>query len=632
MRLIDVQDYGLIDVNGPDDYPYAILSHTWTTGEVSFDDLKDLDVARAKSGWSKIERTCALAQSHGIRYAWIDTCCIDKSSSAELTEAINTMFQWYKNAFKCYAYLSDLPVSQNGNPASDRAKEQLRADLGRCRWFSRGWTLQELIAPEIVEFYDSGWVYRGTKADLRFEIASITDIAKSVLSNSEELSTIPVARKMSWAARRVTTRPEDAAYCLLGIFGVNLPLIYGEGARAFIRLQEAIAKSTNDLSLFAWSEDEHKPSPQTYYGVFAQTPRQFTSCRQLKLIADPLRHDSHSFTITNRGVEFQTSLKMDYRKGDYLMHLYCRDAAVQRPEGRFGMIAIRLVKTSSGFARHLARRVFVDDDDTTTAASPAVDAPRNWDPFLRPVHVPEVITPAESKRLDRRFNDGFRFKLQAPPGVTCELVTYDPCLQKAGRDPGSLRPSYWDPVMSVFLTEGYEYFTGMLYVTFSSRPKEYFVLLCGLMPRAIPPSTSGNTRSSSEARLDAWLALHPPSPSWSNSGSAPSTSPENAVVDLKELISQKAHMHYPRFLARLGQTMRTSVSDGKVLPNRAVMKYHQRRGGLDEGPEEDLPACYRFVSVSGTTKKTNTERIHEVLITLEEQVDSAETFRLQPGI
>jgi len=154
--------------------------------------------------------------------------------------------------------------------------------------------------------------------------------------------------------------------------------------------------------------------------------------------------------------------------------------------------------------------------------------------------------------------------------------------------------------MSVFLTEGYEYFTGMLYVTFSSRPKEHFVILCALMPRVPPPSTSWNARSSVEGRLDAWLALHP----WlSNGDFVASSHPENAVVDLKELISQKAHMNYPRFLTRLGQRMRTSVSDGKVLPNRAAMKYHQWRDGPSEGPEEALPACYRLVSASATTKK-----------------------------
>ncbi|KLU89729.1 hypothetical protein MAPG_08698 [Magnaporthiopsis poae ATCC 64411] len=620
MWLINVQDYSLLEVNGPDDYPYAILSHTWdAAGEISFHDMTDLNVARAKGGWPKVIQTCALARGHGIAYAWIDTCSINKSNSAELTEAINSMFQWYKKASRCYAYLSDLPASPNGDPTSQRARDQLRADLGRCRWFSRGWTLQELIAPKVVEFYDSGWGYRGTKADLRYEITRITDVDVSVLSNSEELLTVPVARKMSWAAKRVTTRLEDTAYCLLGIFGVNMPLIYGEGAKAFIRLQEVIAQSTNDLSLFAWSEDEEKPSLPSYYGVLARSPQQFASCRRLELIADPLRHDTQFFTITNRGVEFQTSLKMDYANGDYLMHLYCRDAAVQLSKGRSSMIAIRLVKTSSGFARHCAGRISVDDDDTTISS--ANGASRSWDPFMRPVHVPEVITRAESVHLGRRFNEAFRFGVDAPPGVTWEMATHNPSLPRAGRDPASLRPSYWDPAMSVFLTESYQYFTGLLYITFSSRPEEPFAVLCGLMPRGIPLSTSKDVESSSsEAGVNAWLALHPPPCPWWKGGFAPSTHAEYQI-------SQITDMHYPHLVARLGQTVRAMLSGGEALPSKAMMKY-RKKGGPEEGSEVALPACYRLVSISGKTKKTGTERIHDVLISLREQIGPAEASRL----
>ncbi|KAK0701229.1 heterokaryon incompatibility protein-domain-containing protein, partial [Lasiosphaeris hirsuta] len=262
--------------------PYAILSHTWEkAGEVTFDDMRDPQVAMAKSGWTKIERTCALAGDQGIPFVWIDTCCIDKSSSAELTKAINSMYAWYKKARVCYTYLGDLPDSPNGDPKSRSARHQLQADLGRCRWFNRGWTLQELIAPRVVEFYDCSWTMRGTKALLCSEISCITDIDMEVLSNKTHLSTIPVARKMSWAARRQTTRVEDIAYSLLGIFDVNLPLIYGEGKKAFIRLQEAIAHSTNDLSLFAWSEDKRNANRQSYYGALAQSPQQFALCRQI---------------------------------------------------------------------------------------------------------------------------------------------------------------------------------------------------------------------------------------------------------------------------------------------------------------------------------------------------------------
>ncbi|KAK4038396.1 heterokaryon incompatibility protein-domain-containing protein [Parachaetomium inaequale] len=212
MRLVNVQDYSLVEVDGPGSNQYAILSHTWNgTGEVTLDDMRDLAAAQAKCEWPKVQQTCALARSQGIPFVWIDTCCIDKSSSAELTEAINSMFEWYKKAKTCYAYLSDLAESPTGGPESDRGRQQLHADLGACRWFTRGWTLQELIAPREVEFYDKSWTMRGTKAFLQSDVASITNINESVLSDSDKLSIIPVACKMSWAAKRHTTRVEDIA-------------------------------------------------------------------------------------------------------------------------------------------------------------------------------------------------------------------------------------------------------------------------------------------------------------------------------------------------------------------------------------------------------------------------------------
>lgn len=184
--------------------------------------------------------TCRLARQRDLSYAWIDTCCIDKSSSAELTEAINSMFNWYKKSAICFAFLSDLSASED---------EVQKNEFWRCRWFTRGWTLQELIAPEKVEFYDQRWQWSGTKKSLQRKLSAITGIDLEILEDSNLLSTIPVARRMSWASRRKTSRVEDRAYSLLGLFDVNVPLIYGEGPKAFIRLQEEIMKQKNDLSL-----------------------------------------------------------------------------------------------------------------------------------------------------------------------------------------------------------------------------------------------------------------------------------------------------------------------------------------------------------------------------------------------
>ncbi|KAI9773659.1 MAG: hypothetical protein M1840_006933 [Geoglossum simile] len=210
----------------------------------------------SREGFAKIKHMCDLTLEHGLGYAWVDTCCIDKSSSAELTESINSMFQWYRNAAECYVYLEDLPPHA---PTGDR--------LTSCRWFSRGWTLQELLAPEKVKFYDMAWNYRGSKLDLIYAISQSTGIPSGVLQGHDALASCSVAKRMSWAAHRQTMRVEDMSYCLMGIFDVNMPLIYGEGAKAFRRLQEEIIKRNNDLSIFAWNTPQSRE--QQFLSPFA---------------------------------------------------------------------------------------------------------------------------------------------------------------------------------------------------------------------------------------------------------------------------------------------------------------------------------------------------------------------------
>ncbi|ENH68009.1 Vegetative incompatibility protein HET-E-1 [Fusarium oxysporum f. sp. cubense race 1] len=253
--------------------PYAILSHTWGEDEVTFEDMID-GQEKEKKGYIKIVNTCRLAKERGILYAWVDTCCVDKRSSAELAEAINSMFNWYTFSAVCFAHLEDLDVHRG--PQDDELD-----GLSSCRWFTRGWTLQELIASQKLEFYDSRWNYRGTKAQLRTEISDITGIDVEVLDNNAKLETIPVARRMSWAADRETTRIEDLAYCLLGIFGVNMPMLYGEGIKAFGRLQEEIIKETTDLSIFAWKVD----SRQRFRGILARSPHEFAHWPQIRDIS-----------------------------------------------------------------------------------------------------------------------------------------------------------------------------------------------------------------------------------------------------------------------------------------------------------------------------------------------------------
>jgi hypothetical protein len=276
---------------------YAILSHTWEGEEVAFQGLDrhhpgNLNLPKrllrqhiyntTPKGYHKIWETCFRARKHGFQYAWIDTCCINKDSSAELTESINSMFQWYQNAEKCYVFLSDLPLETSAEEG-----------FPKCKWFTRGWTLQELIAPKKVLFYNQAWKCVGTKTDFCNLISKITNIDKEVLDGTDPAWVFSTATRMSWAAHRKTTRVEDIAYCLLGIFQVNLPMIYGEGAKAFFRLQEEIVRRTNDLTVFAWNPEKGQELP---YSLFAPSPAGFADTALVQPV-----HESELapvFTIT----------------------------------------------------------------------------------------------------------------------------------------------------------------------------------------------------------------------------------------------------------------------------------------------------------------------------------------------
>jgi hypothetical protein len=248
MRLISCSSLQLEEFFGTNIPDYVILSHRWEEAEVSFADFtRDQSAAQAKRGFRKIDLACRQALEDGWQYAWVDTCCIDKSSSAELSEAINSMFSWYESSKTCYVFLSDV------------RQADIDVQFPRSKWFTRGWTLQELLAPEIVEFFDKDWKKLGTRNQHSKWISDITGIDQSVLARIKnlggydvEIGSFCVAKRMSWASRRETTREEDTAYALLGIFNINMPLLYGEGLRAFTRLQEQILRKHGDNSILAW--------------------------------------------------------------------------------------------------------------------------------------------------------------------------------------------------------------------------------------------------------------------------------------------------------------------------------------------------------------------------------------------
>ncbi|KAI0595586.1 heterokaryon incompatibility protein-domain-containing protein [Biscogniauxia sp. FL1348] len=281
MRLLNTETFHLETFAGEIEPDYAILSHTWGEDEVLFEDIyrkpgSELEW-RGKGGASKVIGAVQQAIRDEYKYIWIDTCCIDKSSSTELSEAINSMFSWYEDSGVCYAYLSDV----TGND-----EESFKSS----RWFTRGWTLQELIAPRKVKFFDSQWEFIGTRSHMAPLLESITQIRpltsprcnifqRDILdfSSRKFLDNYSVCTRMYWASRRETTRTEDIAYCLMGIFNVNMPLLYGEGTKAFRRLQEEIIRQSNDDSILLYQDSAR--------ALLAKSPRDFDV--KLNIVNEP---------------------------------------------------------------------------------------------------------------------------------------------------------------------------------------------------------------------------------------------------------------------------------------------------------------------------------------------------------
>ncbi|KAG4281762.1 hypothetical protein FPRO06_10666 [Fusarium proliferatum] len=312
MRLINVENLKLETFIGGHIPPYAILSHRWGNDneEVSF---KDMTRGTAnKVGMTKVKGCCRQAKKDNLKYAWIDTCCIDKESSKELDEAINSMFQWYRRAAICYTYMADVPHEQDIWESTSR--------FSTSSWFTRGWTLQELLAPAEIHFFDETWSLIGTKEELASEIEDITGISRKFLLGWVDFHQASVAQRMSWASKRTTKRDEDIAYCLLGIFNVTMPMIYGEGRKAFERLQLKIMEQTTDDSILAWGvkvqgmEFESQTGPRednTSAGIFATSPMDFAKCgRIVPKALDP----TCITTFAVSGGYIRTSLKLQSTK------------------------------------------------------------------------------------------------------------------------------------------------------------------------------------------------------------------------------------------------------------------------------------------------------------------------------
>jgi hypothetical protein len=321
MRLLNTTTLEFREFPDLPDEPYAILSHRWGSEEVTFKEYrKSRATVQNRAGYKKIVEFCHIAKQRGFSYAWIDTCCIDKRSSAELSEAINSMYRWYEMSMECYVFLEDY------RPEEPRS-------FPTCEWFRRGWTLQELLASRYCVFFTATWDVVGHKhhfrasrcqctkdegeqqrthlawgPDLIEDLVRITRIDENILNCARGVHGASIAQRMSWASGRATTRLEDRAYSLIGIFDVNMPLLYGEGPGAFQRLQEEIIRTTHDTSIFCFRKAESQDlvsfaSYPVTHGrsalPLAENPNEFSLCNGIwkgELLSD------EPYSITHKGL------------------------------------------------------------------------------------------------------------------------------------------------------------------------------------------------------------------------------------------------------------------------------------------------------------------------------------------
>lgn len=284
----------------------------------------------------------------------------------------------------------------------------IKKGFEQCRWFSRGWTLQELLAPNVVEFYDYRWVLRGDKISLQFEISLVTGIDTSVLLNRDLLPTMPVAKRMSWAAYRQTTRQEDIAYCLLGIFDVHMPLIYGEGGNAFTRLQERIIESGNDMSVFAWNSDDQDSETQAYRGILARSPYEFRLCQTVEK-AEDYTAAGHKFFLANNTLRFQIGLRKTPNE-------YSIDLATKRRTSRgTRRLILYLAKTPSGFVRQRSGETIMGPGDDQSSAGKQST-----------IYIAKDVSPEESLSLEKLLGEPFEIAFELPANIQLASIKAQP--------------------------------------------------------------------------------------------------------------------------------------------------------------------------------------------------------------
>ena len=319
----------------PPEVHYAIISHVWMDpgndyqNEIMIDELKDWEDCsrRKKRGADKVKGACQAArrwsdrrktwepEAKEISHIWLDSCCINQRDQAEVSMSINSMYRWYRQAAVCLVYLSDVRYNIRG-----------RVNLSMCKWLKRGWTLQELIGSDTVEFFDVDWNRLGNKSSLRNHLATVSGIDEEVLSDPSRVGKVSVAQRMSWACKRETRIEEDSAYCLMGLFGVQMPTLYGEGKeRAFRRLQEEIIRYSDDHSVFAWLDQ----SPESYRhragnarGLLAPYAACFEQTGLYRSLPTP--GNARPYAMTNKGLDIDLYLQQHPQEDKYIACLDCQ--------------------------------------------------------------------------------------------------------------------------------------------------------------------------------------------------------------------------------------------------------------------------------------------------------------------
>jgi len=349
----------------------------------------------------------------------MDTCCIKKESSTDLSEAINSMFQWYRDAEHCYVYLHDV---------QQKAWQDM---LPRSVWFTRGWTLQELLAPRKVLFYDQDWQFLGDKCSLVADLSRITGIDQAALETGN-LCSYSIAQKMSWAARRITTRIEDGAYCLLGLFDINMPPMYGEGKKAFLRLQEEIIKNSDDHSIFAWSMGNTR-----FSGLLAPEPTCFAGSGQAT--SDTFRNDHTAFTMTNRGLSITLEVT-PWSADTYLAYLNCAQVLTSHAQVQVGILLRRLSEHDQYARINLCQGGLWFD---TSENSAHAYRPRR----MRPLLVRKTVDEGREEECLKKRTYGIQLPVKLLPLSTHSDASKDRFVR--------LKPGGWGEVTVVDLSREY---------------------------------------------------------------------------------------------------------------------------------------------------------------------------------